>query len=123
MSTFVVHCYLTAIDKDGEVELHRTVELPFVPFIGLTINFQDLETEEGTNFEVNHLEWSVQGRTFWVFGGFHSGDECCCEPGDECCELAGTIDYFTKDGWEIESGPRFGKDRYMKQTWTWPDLA
>lgn len=104
-------CYLTLIEKDGESELSREVDLPFPPFPGLALNFDKEDDDDLFVFDVQRVEYSVNGETFWLFQTHSFTDTGCpCGPEDDCCTIARLVAWYVEEGWKEESR-RVGKDR------------
>lgn len=108
--------YLTVIFKDAEVKFSRYVELPFAPYPGLTLVFDD---EGNEIFSVDSLEFYVPDEVFWLYETKKWSDDCPCKPADQCCVCH--PEYFTKHGWEIEGDIARGEDRlYDYLPWVFP---
>ena len=114
--TYSCFCYLDVIAKDGEVELEKYVELPFAPFVGMTIVFNH---EDCDYFHIQHVEWSVEYGDFWVYGEPDEMDDCPCTPEDACCCL--DYDDRIKNGWTVYAGPRYGRDRIHSRPYIFGD--
>jgi hypothetical protein len=106
---FTCALYLKVIQKDGECLFSREVDLPFVPFVGLTLNFdlfEDDKSEEenmGTEFSAHRIEWVVNADCFWLWGKEDYSQDCGCKAEDNCCSIDKEIAWNTARGWEVWS--------------------
>ena len=62
-------CFETVECPDGKVEFGKSVNLPFAPFVGLMILWDESEADF---FIVGHVEWSVENECFWLTGNDES---------------------------------------------------
>lgn len=105
--------YLTVIQKDGEAEFERYVELPYPPRKGDILLFNEKNSD---HFQVDSIEFFVPDDVFWLYGTQEAND-CSCESGDGCCVLGGVIDYQLDNGWKMRGEPRYGFDRRYRKEW------
>lgn len=106
---FFCHLYLTVIEKDAEANLYRFIELPFVPFDGLVLNFGDDESI----IELDHrIWWRVNDECFDCYITHENISKCTCGPNDDCC-------VWKKDNWQnwkLEGVCR-GYERLHQRPW------
>ena len=102
---------MTDVLKDGEVDFFIQVNLPFPPFIGLSLCICN-----ETHYVIKTIEYDVDDREFSVY--LHSdsnGDGWChCKPSDQCCVLTDSlIESYVKQGWFLLEVRR-GTKRHFK---------
>lgn len=116
MVKFECVVYLTVRYKNGELHFTRDLDLPFPPFKGLRVSFNEAQCDY---VKIHLVEWSAEKEVFWCYAVSEFGDDCQCGPEEECCTMSiETVDHYSKLGWEAECDPYWLKDNlWMRKDW------
>jgi hypothetical protein len=122
MSRYACFCYLHVIEKDAEADFERYVELPFPPYPGLILVFNDVESDF---LEISRAEYIVGGDVFHLDGHRRFDDlgeyACPCGPESGCDCSVLDLNYYAALGWELSGEVRRGADRMQKVPGMFPD--
>lgn len=114
-SKFACWLHKEYIAKDGEADMSKYVELPFVPFVGLEIVFNEKEYDR---FIAQKVEYSIENDCFWL----HETDcvaeaGCPCGPEDNCCCIASELEYAKEHDWEVDKVRRGCERIHEPESW------
>lgn len=112
-------CYLlrTAVYKDCEVVVTKTVHLPFVPIPDMWLT---LNEDECDYFLIDRVTYVVE-EDYFLLNDYReeSYEETCpCKPEDSCCVF--DPQRFLDTGWNVEEVVRGAKRRH-KLRFVWDD--
>lgn len=120
MNRFGCWVCLTIHRKDGWYTLSRSVELPFAPYPGLQLVFDEDESDYA---KLRLVEFSCERGAFWCYASDNNGaDDCLCGPADNCCVIKRSeIAWAKRRGWEMEGKVSRFKKSQSRRDWQFTD--